>query len=165
MPHIRTYTSADWPEVDRIYAEGIATGLATFETAPKPQTSWENGSVPGSSIVLMSDDDTQILGWATLWPVSDRCAYAGVAEVSVYVGENARGKGAGKLLLSELVTASERLGIWTLQAGIFAENTPSIILHEKCGFRQIGVRERLGALHGVWKDIVLMERRSKAIGI
>lgn len=160
---IRPYHPTDWSDVERIYAEGIATNLATFETTPKPQEKWEADSVEGSSIVAEMPNGT-IGGWAILWPVSDRCAYAGVAEVSVYVGDNARGQGVGKALLNELVACSERLGIWTLQAGIFEENQPSVSLHEKCGFRLIGVRERLGALHGIWKNIVLMERRSSTVG-
>ena len=98
-----------------------------------------------------------------MWPVSDRCAYAGVAEVSVYVGNNSKGEGVGKALLQELVKTSESLGLWTLQAGIFEENKASIALHEKCGFRLVGVRERLGALDGVWKNVVLMERRSETV--
>ncbi len=159
---IRPYNPTDWPEVERIYAEGIATKLATFETQPKAQEKWQSESLEGSAIVAEIADDS-LGGWAILWPVSDRCAYAGVAEVSVYVGGNARGQGIGKTLLNELVSTSEQLGIWTLQAGIFEENTGSIILHEKCGFRLVGVRERLGALDGIWKNIVLMERRSNIV--
>ncbi len=164
MATIRPYMPTDWHDVERIYAEGIATKMATFETAPKSQNSWEQQSVQGSAIVAQIESDTALSGWAVLWPVSDRCAYAGVAEVSVYIAESARGKGIGKALLSNLVTVSEQLGLWTLQAGIFEENMPSIRLHEKCGFRIIGVRERLGALEGDWKNIVLMERRSTNIG-
>lgn len=160
--NIRAYNPKDWPAVERIYAEGIATKLATFETQPKAQEKWQNDSVGGSALVAETRAGT-IGGWAVLWPVSDRCAYAGVAEVSVYVGNNSKGQGVGKALLQELVKTSESLGLWTLQAGIFEENKASIALHEKCGFRLIGVRERLGALDGVWKNIVLMERRSKTI--
>ncbi|MBO6505999.1 MAG: N-acetyltransferase [Kordiimonadaceae bacterium] len=159
---IRPYDATDWPEVERIYAEGIATKVATFETQPKAQSKWEEDSIDASAIVAETSNDL-LGGWAVLWPVSDRCAYAGVAEVSVYVGSNARGQGVGKALLNELVTTSEKLNIWTLQAGIFEENTASINLHEKCGFRLVGMRERLGALDGVWKNIVLMERRSKVV--
>ncbi|WP_262695819.1 GNAT family N-acetyltransferase [Kordiimonas aquimaris] len=167
MLKIRPYKPTDWPDVERVYAEGIATNLATFETKPKQQASWETDSINGSRFVCLDNtaDTLPIMGWATLWPVSDRCAYAGVAEISVYVSADARGKGVGTVLLNKLVTASEQLNIWTLQAGIFAENTPSILLHEKCGFRRIGIREKLGALHGEWKDIMLMERRSKTVGI
>lgn len=164
MTNIRAYAPSDWIQVERIYTEGIATGLATFETAPKSQKNWENDSVPGSAIVA-EEKAPNLQGWALLWPVSDRCAYAGVAEVSVYVSVDARGKGVGLALLDKLVTNSERLSLWTLQAGIFEENLPSIRLHEKCGFRIVGVRERLGALHGVWKNVVLMERRSTVVGV
>jgi len=106
-----------------------------------------------------------VLGWAALSPVSGRCVYAGVAEVSVYVASAARGKGVGKALLRELVAASERVGIWTLQGGIFHENVASIALHAACGFRKVGIRERLGKLRGVWRDVVLMERRSGVVGV
>lgn len=164
MTTIRPYLPADWPDVQQIYADGIATKVATFETKPKPQNQWESESVNSSAIVAELPNSDSLAGWAILWPVSDRCAYAGVAEVSVYVGSNARGAGVGKALLRELVTISERLDIWTLQAGIFEENLPSIRLHEKCGFRIVGVRERLGALDGIWKNIVLMERRSEVVG-
>lgn len=164
MTIIRPYMPTDWPDVHRIYAEGIATKMATFETTPKPQDQWESDSVSGSAIVAEVQNAENLAGWAVLWPVSDRCAYAGVAEVSVYVGSNARGAGVGKALLQELVTISERLDIWTLQAGIFEENLPSVKLHEKCGFRIVGVRERLGALDGIWKNIVLMEHRSEVVG-
>ncbi|WP_417450701.1 GNAT family N-acetyltransferase [Kordiimonas sp.] len=163
MFSIRNYRPTDWPVVDAIYLEGIRTGVATFETQPKSEKSWSQTSVQRSQLVAASRDDT-VLGWAVLWPVSDRCAYAGVAEVSVYVAATARGKGVGKSLLAALVTRSEELGIWTLQAGIFEENVASIRLHETCGFRIIGVRERLGALRGIWKNIVLMERRSTVVG-
>lgn len=160
---IRPYKTADWPQVQHIYQEGIDTGLATFETKPKPQVQWETQCVSGSAIVATDANDA-VFGWAVLWPVSDRCAYAGVAEVSVYVGADARGNGVGSLLLAKLVETSEDLGLWTLQAGIFAENAGSIELHKRCGFREIGIREKLGALNGDWKDIMLMERRSKSVG-
>ncbi len=160
---IRPYSSNDWADVERIYAEGIATGLATFETQPKSQKNWEIGSIPGSTLVLEDTGVAGIMGWAALWPVSSRSAYAGVGEVSLYVGAHARGRGAGKILLSGLITTSETLGLWTLQAGIFEENTLSVSLHEKCGFRIVGVREKIAALHGAWKNVVLMERRSKLV--
>lgn len=162
--NIRPYEPGDWPAVERIYAEGIATKLATFETEPKGQAKFESDSVPESGLVALDSDTGTLLGWAVLWPVSDRCAYAGVAEVSVYVGADARGRGVGTGLLNALVSVSEQLGVWTLQAGIFEENASSIRLHERCGFRLIGVRERLGALHGEWKNVVLMERRSVVVG-
>ncbi len=163
MTTIRPYSPSDWTDVERIYAEGIATGMATLETEPKKQDKWEQDSVPNTAIVAQADGG-DVQGWAILWPVSDRCAYAGVAEVSVYVAGSARGQGIGKVLLKELVSRSETRGIWTLQAGIFEENIGSVKLHEKCGFRIVGVRERLGALNGNWKNIVSMERRSSVVG-
>ncbi|TNE65017.1 MAG: N-acetyltransferase family protein [Alphaproteobacteria bacterium] len=163
MVSIRPYVATDWPAVERIYAEGIATGIATFETAPKPQAAWEGGSLKGSQIV--AELDGTVVGWAVLWPVSDRCAYRGVAEVSVYVGAAARGKGVGRALLAALAAVGEGLGVWTQQAGIFEENTASVRLHEACGYRLVGVRERLGALHGIWHNVVLMERRSATVGL
>lgn len=164
MIKVRPYSSDDWPDVERIYAEGIATGLATFETIPKPQGIWETGSIPGSALVMEDTNAVGIWGWAVLWPVSNRAAYAGVGEVSLYVSTHARGRGAGKMLLNALIAKSETLGIWTLQAGIFEENTLSVSLHEKCEFRVVGVREKIAALNGAWKNIILMERRSKLIG-
>lgn len=164
MLSIREYRSQDWYQVERIYREGIETGLATFETKSKPQKQWERAHVPGTALVAVGEDSL-VAGWAVLWPTSDRCVYAGVAEVSVYVGAAARGLGVGKMLLKELISVSEQKSIWTLQAGIFPENTPSIQLHEKCGFRTVGLREKLGALNGVWKDVMLMERRSTVAGL
>ena len=110
-------------------------------------------------------EDETMTGWAALTPVSGRCVYAGVAEVSIYVDSNFRGKGIGKLLLQQLITESEQIGLWSLQAGIFSENSGSVQLHENCGFRKIGFREKIGQLNGVWKDNIIMERRSKIVGI
>lgn len=163
MAHIRHYKSTDWADVERIMQEGIDTGIATFETSPKSQETWENGSIPGTQIV--AEEDGELLGWAVLWPVSDRCAYAGVSEVSVYVSLTAQGKGVGKKLLMELIKKSEESDIWTIQAGIFEDNPGSIALHESCGFRQIGYREKLGKLNGVWRNILQFERRSSIVGI
>lgn len=163
MTLVRDYRPADWPVVEAIYEEGIRTGLATFETSPKSRDAWEGTSVKNSQLVAEADDRT-LWGWALLWPVSDRCAYRGVAEISVYVAASARGKGIGKLLLNALVVRAESLGIWTMQAGIFEDNKASIRLHEACGFRTVGVRERLGALNGIWKNVMLMERRSDTVG-
>ncbi|MCJ9427665.1 GNAT family N-acetyltransferase [Kordiimonas marina] len=163
MVTLRPYRTDDWPAVRRIYAEGIETGIATFETEPKPQQTWEGKSVPGSQLVAEEDGD--VIGWALLWPVSDRCAYRGVAEVSVYIAASARGRGVGKALLTALNGLSEELGIWTQQAGIFAENTASIGLHEACGYRLVGIRERLGCLDGRWRNIAFMERRSTVVGV
>jgi L-amino acid N-acyltransferase YncA len=153
---------ADWDGVRRIYAEGIATGNATFETEPPPWEAWDRAHRPDCRFVAR--EGAEILGWAALSKVSERCAYGGVAEVSVYVAGNARGRGLGRRLLEELVRASEEAGIWTLQAGIFPENSASIAIHERCGFRKVGVRERLGRLRGVWRDVALLERRSPRVG-
>jgi len=153
----------DWPQVEAIYREGIATGLATLETEPP---TWERfDAAHRKDPRLVARDSERLLGWAVLSPVSARAVYAGVAEVSIYISEAARGQGIGKELLSALVEASEQAGLWTLQAGIFRENTASIALHTACGFRVVGVRERLGQLYGVWKDVVLMERRSQVVGL
>jgi len=153
----------DWAQVEAIYREGIATGLATLETEPP---TWERfDATHRKDCRLVVRDGGCVLGWAALSPVSARAVYAGVAEVSIYIAAAARGQGIGKKLLQALVSASEQAGIWTLQAGIFRENTASITLHTACGFRVVGVRERLGQLHGVWKDVVLMERRSPIVGV
>ena len=151
-------TVADWEDVRRIYAEGIATGNATFETAPPSREAWDASHRKDCRLVAREGDT--VVGWAALSPVSDRCAYGGVAEVSVYVAGSARGRGVGRALLSELVRASEEAGLWTLQAGIFPENAASIAIHHACGFRTVGVRERLGRLAGAWRDVALLERRS-----
>jgi len=151
----------DWPAVRAIYKEGIATGNATFETETPVWQTWDETHRPDCRLVARAGDG--VVGWAALSPVSGRCVYDGVAEVSVYVAAPARGRGIGKALLSALVEASERAGVWTLQAGIFPENVASIAIHQACGFRKVGVRERLGQLHGVWRDVILMERRSPAV--
>ena len=151
-------TAGDWPAVRAIYEEGIATGDATFETLAPSWEEWDAAHLPEHRLVARSEGT--VLGWAALAPVSDRCVYRFVAEVSVYVAAAARGRGVGTALLDALVRASEGAGIWTLQAGIFPENAGSVALHERCGFRVVGRRERLGALHGVWRDVLLLERRS-----
>lgn len=153
----------DWPAIRSIYVEGIATGDATFETGAPEWEEWDQAHLPGCRLVARSGGE--VVGWAALSSVSGRCVYSGVAEVSVYVASAARGRGVGKALLEALVEASERGGIWTLQAGMFPENSISIALHKSCGFREVGRRERLGQLHGVWRDVVLLERRSKTVGV
>ena len=153
----------DWSAVKAIYEEGIATGQATFETNVPVWKVWDGNHLPVCRLVARTG--AEVSGWAALSAVSSRCVYGGVAEVSVYVAESARGQGIGTLLLQALVQASEREGIWTLQAGIFPENEVSIYVHEKCGFRIVGRRERLGRMYGVWRDVVLMERRSRIAGI
>ena len=153
----------DWEAVKEIYEEGIATGNATFQQSAPQWEEWNNSHLPHSRMVAKEEDT--IVGWAALTPVSGRCVYAGVAEVSVYVSDKARGKGLGKQLLQKLVEESEANNIWTLQAGIFPENTASLKIHEACGFRKLGTRERIGKMNGVWRDTILLERRSKTIGV
>lgn len=154
---------SDWDAVKQIYQEGIATGNATFQQKAPDWKDWNNDHMQHSRIV--AKEDATILGWAALTPLSGRCVYAGVAEVSVYVSHKVRGKGLGKQLLQKLIEESEANNIWTLQAGIFPENIASIKIHQDCGFRIIGVRERIGQMNGKWRDTILMERRSKIIGI
>jgi L-amino acid N-acyltransferase YncA len=159
---IESLAPADWDDVRRIYAEGIATGNATFETGVPSWESWDLAHRSDSRLVAR--DAGRIVGWAALSRVSERCAYGGVAEVSVYVAADARGRGVGRLLLEALVRASEDAGVWTLQAGIFPENRASLAVHEVCGFRVVGVRQKLGKLGGVWRDVALLERRSARVG-
>jgi L-amino acid N-acyltransferase YncA len=152
-----------WEAVRVIYLAGIATGDATFETEAPTWTDWDHSHLPAPRLVALSGET--VVGWAALSRVSSRAAYAGVAEVSVYVDEQSRGQGIGSLLLKALVTGSENAGIWTLQASIFPENAASILLHKSCGFRELGRRQRVGKLHGAWRDTVLLERRSEVVGI
>ena len=161
-PVIQPLTAAHWPAVRAIYEQGIATGDATFETAVPEWAAWDRGHLAGHRLVATLDG--RVVGWAALAPVSERCAYAGVAEASVYVAVVAAGQGVGRALLERLVAGAEAAGIWTVQAGIFPENTASLALHRRCGFRTVGVRERLGRLGGRWRDVVLLERRSPLIG-
>ncbi len=153
----------DWAGVGAVYEEGIATGHATFETEVPEWDSWNEAHLESCRWVAR-DGAGVVCGWAALSPVSGRCVYGGVAEVSVYVAERARGRGLGRQLLERLVESSEKIGLWTLQAGIFPENVPSLRIHEAAGFRVVGRQERIGALHGVWRDVVLMERRSPVVG-
>jgi len=151
-----------WPAVEEIYLQGIAGGNATFETE---SPGWENWSAKHHSHSrLVARDGDQVLGWAALSPISTRRVYCGVAEVSIYVADAARGKGLGKTLLKSLIDHAEQNGIWTLQAGIFPENTVSIALHKAFGFREVGRREKIGQLQGIWRDVILLERRSPNIG-
>ena len=156
---VRPLVQEDWPAVRSIYEQGIATGDATFETEAPAWDAWDSAH----TIRLVAERDGEVLGWAALSAVSERCVYDGVAEDSVYVADSAQGRGIGGLLLEELVRRAESDGIWTLQAGIFPENELSIALHERCGFRVVGTRERIGKHHGVWRDVVLMERRSEEV--
>ena len=154
---------AHWEQVKTIYESGIATGNATFQTSAPSWEEWDKAHTQTCRLVAIENDI--VLGWAALTPVSGRCVYAGVAEVSVYIGEPARGKGIGSKLMQLLITESEDHGFWTLQAGIFPENIASIRLHEQNGFRQVGYREKIGQMNGIWRNTVLMERRSKIIGV
>jgi L-amino acid N-acyltransferase YncA len=151
-----------WPQVMSIYLEGIATGQATFQQDAPDWPTWDQGHLIHSRVVLIKDNE--VMGWAALSPVSSRPVYKGVAEVSVYIGERHRGSGFGCQLLQQLVEQSEQNGIWTLQASIFPENRSSVHIHEKCGFRLLGRRERIGQQNGVWRDTIIMERRSKTVG-
>ena len=160
---IEPLTADDWPVVRTIYAEGIATGQATFETDVPDWPAWDAARL--ACCRLAARRGAVLVGWATLGPVSSRPVYRGVAEVSVYVAATARGQGIGRALLAALVVASEEAGLWTLQAGIFPENTASVALHERCGFRIVGRRERLGQMHGIWRDVLLLERRSTVTGV
>ena len=160
---IRPMAPPDWPGVRAVYLEGIATGNATFETEAPQWDRWD--AVHSAACRLVAGNAGAVLGFAALSPVSARRVYAGVAEISVYVAEQARGSGIGGALLRELVRASEAAGFWTLQAGIFPENHASLRLHQKCGFRVLGVRERVGCMAGRWRDVVLLERRSATAGV
>jgi phosphinothricin acetyltransferase len=158
---VRDMQAEDWPAVRAIYEDGIRAGNATFETeAPD----WEAWDAAHSDLRFVALRGGVVVGWAALSTVSDRCCYRGVGEISVYVGGAARGVGIGRLLLDTLVSRSEAAGYWTLQAGIFPENEASLRLHRACGFREIGVRERLGELAGTWRHVVLLERRSAVVG-
>ncbi len=152
-----------WQAVRDIYLEGIASGNATFETNAPEWDKWDAGHLQQSRIVAISDSG-KVLGWAALSPVSGRCVYAGVAEVSIYIAERARGRGVGRRLMNRLISDSEAAGIWTLQAGIFPENAASVALHQHAGFRIVGQRERIGQMNGQWRDVVMMERRSDVVG-
>jgi L-amino acid N-acyltransferase YncA len=158
---IQALRPEDWPAVRAIYQAGIDAGDATFETGAPDWAAWDAAHLADHRLVARSDG--QVVGWAALAPVSDRCAYAGVAENSIYVAPDAQGRGVGRALLAAVVASAERGGIWTVQTGIFPENQASIRLHEACGFRMVGVRERLGRLHGRWRDVLLLERRSPII--
>ena len=155
--------AAHWEQVKTIYESGIATGNATFQTSAPSWEEWDKAHTQHCRLVAIEND--MVLGWAALTPVSGRCVYAGVAEVSVYVAEAARGKGTGSKLMQALISESEGNGFWTLQAGIFPENVASIRLHEQHGFRQVGYREKIGQMNGIWRNTVLMERRSNVVGV
>ena len=155
---IRDLRPADWPDVARIYEEGIRTGDTTFETESPTWEGWDAAHVAEHRLVVTLDD--AVVGWAALSPVSSRACYSGVAEHSIYIAERARGLGFGRQLLGALIAASEAGGFWTLQAGVFSENEASMALHVALGFRVVGVRERIGCMDGLWRDVVLLERRT-----
>jgi L-amino acid N-acyltransferase YncA len=158
---VRELRHEDWPAVRAIYEQGIAGGNATFETEAPTWEDWDRSHLEGHRLVALQAGE--VVGWAALAPVSGRCVYAGVTEDSVYVADSAQGRGVGRALLEALVERSEHDGIWTIEAGIFPENEASIELHRRCGFRVVGVHERLGKHNGVWRDVLLMERRSEEI--
>jgi L-amino acid N-acyltransferase YncA len=160
---IDTLEVVDWEAVRAIYLEGIATGNATFETEVPDWETWDRSHFVFAR--LIARDNLSSVGWAALSRTSNRSVYAGVAEVSIYVSAPARGRGVGRALLAALIEEAERNGIWTLQAGIFPENTASLSLHKSCGFREVGVREKLGSLRGIWRDVILLERRSQTVGV
>jgi phosphinothricin acetyltransferase len=157
---IRELEENDWPVVAAIFEEGIATGLATFETAAPAWPAWDDTYLPGKLRLVAEEEDGEVVGFAALAPVSSREAYRGLAENTLYVSAQARGRGIGSALLTELLRRSEEAGIWTVQTSIFPENLPSLAVHQRAGFRVVGRRERIGQLHGEWRDTLLLERRA-----
>ena len=163
MIDIYTMWPVHWTEVKEIYLEGIATGQATFQADAPSWDDWDRAHL--AELRYVAAVDNEIAGWVALSPVSSRCVYAGVAEVSIYIAERFRGQKIGIQLLQHVIAESEKANIWTLQAGIFPENVASLRLHEKAGFRVIGYREKVGKINGVWRNVNLLERRSKTTGI
>jgi phosphinothricin acetyltransferase len=159
---IRAMRADDWPAVRDIYEAGIATGHATFETNAPTRQHWDDTHMAAHRFIAVADGE--VAGWAALSTVSDRCVYGGVAENSIYVHPDHRNRGVGRALLAALIASSETSGIWTVQTGIFPENAASLALHQRVGFRIVGRRERIGQLDGVWRDTLLLERRSAKIG-
>jgi phosphinothricin acetyltransferase len=160
---LRAMTADDWPRVAAIYAAGIATGDATFETEPPTWEHFDESHSAEFRLVALDDDD-RVIGWVAAGAVSDRSVYGGVVAHSVYVDIAARGRGVGRALLEGLIQLTEAQGIWTIESGIFPENTASLALHEACGFRVIGRRERIGKNFGRWRDVIIVERRSNKVG-
>lgn len=159
----RNLKKADWKQVSEIYQEGLNTGNASFETNVPNWSEWNNGHLKDCRVI--AEINSRIVGWSALSTVSSRCVYGGVTEVSIYVSSNFSGQKIGTKLLERLIAESENKGIWTLQAGIFPENKGSILIHERLGFRKVGYREKIGKMKGVWRDTILLERRSNKIGI
>lgn len=163
MIAIEAMRAEHWPSVRRIYEEGIATGQATFEQQAPEWTAWDASHLPHSRWIALIENE--VVGWTALTKASDRCCYSGVAEVSYYVAAGTRGQGVGKALLQRVLASSEENGLWTITAGVFPENTASARLLERCGFRLVGRRERIGKMNGVWRDTLIWERRSSNVGI
>jgi len=165
---VRDMTAADWPAVERIYREGIATGNATFEASPPSWEEFDREKVADPRLVAL--EGGAVIGWAAAGRVSSRCVYEGVLEHSVYVAETARGHGVGRVLLDAFLRAAEAAQVWTVQSGVFPENEPSLALHRELGFRTVGTRQRVGKMSygpysGKWRDVVMIERRSELIGV
>jgi phosphinothricin acetyltransferase len=161
MLQIRRLTREDWPRVEAIYAEGIATGDATFDTEPPSWEEFDAGRLPDHRFVAVADGE--VVGWVAASPTSARECYAGVIEHSVYVAESARGQGVGRALMDALLASADAAGIWTIQSSVFPENEATLALHERVGFRVVGRRERIAQQNGTWRDTVLLERRSASI--
>ena len=161
MPEIRPLAQEDWPAVEAIHAEGIATGQATFETAPPSWEEFDASRLRDHRLVAV--EDGEVVGWAALSPTSSRECYAGVVEHSVYVAESVRGRGVGRALMEALIAGADAAGLWTIQTSIFPENGASVALHERVGFRVVGRRYRIAKLNGVWRDTLLLERRSARV--
>ncbi len=162
MVEIRALTRDDWPRVEAIYAEGIATGNATFETEPPTWDEFDSTRLSAHRFVAVDEGD--VVGWIAVSPTSSRECYAGVVEHSVYVTEAARGRGIGRMLLEALVASTDAAGLWTIQTSVFPENEATLALHERVGFRFVGRRERIAQLDGSWRDTLLLERRSRLVG-
>jgi len=161
---INEMAKSDWEQVANIYLEGIKTGIATFQSGIPSWEEWNSSHITSCRLVARLGDN--ILGWCALSPTSSRCVYAGVAEVSIYISGRYKGQGIGTVLLTNLIKLSEENGFWTLHSGIIRENPASILLHEKCGFKKIGIREKIAKMNNEkWLDVILMERRSKIVGI
>jgi len=160
---IHQMSTENWEQVKDIYIEGIQTGNATFQTEAPSWEAWDIAHVKTCRLVMTYGH--KVVGWAALSPVSSRCVYAGIAEVSVYLAQDHRAKGIGVILMEELIRCSEKNGFWTLQSGIFPENRASLAVHKRCGFREIGLRKRVGKMNGTWRDTVLVERRSETVGV
>ena len=157
MPHVRASVPSDWPAIARIYAEGIATGNATFETEVPSWETWDATHLPAPRLV--AEEGGEVVGWIAASPVSRRDVYRGVIEHSVYVAQSARGKGVGRALLAALVEEAPMHGVWTIQTSVFAENAATVALHEAAGFRLVGRRERIARIGGEWRDTLLLELR------